>query len=269
MERRGTVLVVDDDAGTREIAAFVARRLTATCHEADSFAAAVRFASRARVDHALLDLRLPDGDGLDLARALRSSFPNLSWTLITAWATVPTTVQAMKLGALDVLEKPVSLETLEFAVERLVRRSSESASASTENGSPAWPIGGLAHRLARLIYEAASLPEDPRSVESWARGVGISVSSLRELCHILEIYPHDARDLARLIRAVIRVAADGGTVESWLDVSDRRTLERLKHRAGLDRNSGGVAIFDLLERQTFLDSTHPLMARLRELVERR
>src|SRR3954469_22207514 len=113
-----SVLVVDDDRTVREtLADFFdtvgyAARTAATASEGRQAAAANA------PDVVLLDLRLPDASGLTLLEALRADDPELGVIMLTGHADVPTAVRAMQQGALDFLEKPVDLETLQASVSR-------------------------------------------------------------------------------------------------------------------------------------------------------
>jgi DNA-binding NtrC family response regulator len=85
------------------------------------------------------DVRMPDGDGLNLMRALRISHPSTAVIVLTAFGSVPEAVQAMRGGACDYLTKPISFEELQAAAERVMRRAAShpggSASAETIIGA--------------------------------------------------------------------------------------------------------------------------------------
>lgn len=63
-------------------------------------------------DAIVLDLQMPDMDGIEALKLIRAKNPNLQVILLTGHATVEKGIEAMKLGALDLLEKPTDIETL-------------------------------------------------------------------------------------------------------------------------------------------------------------
>ena len=65
----------------------------------------------------LADMSLPDGNSLDLLEQVRSAGNPCEWVLLTAYGSVPDSVRALQLGALDFLEKPCSTERLEIRSE--------------------------------------------------------------------------------------------------------------------------------------------------------
>ena len=107
-----TVLLVDDEAEFVEVLAERLENRGLRVRTADSGEAALRLADEMSFDAILLDLAMPGLDGIDTLRRLRESNPDLQVILLTGHATVDTGVQAMKLGAVDVLEKPADLGRL-------------------------------------------------------------------------------------------------------------------------------------------------------------
>src|SRR5688572_27783457 len=95
-------------------------------------------------DVALVDLRMPDVDGLDVIRAIRDAHPTCQVILMTAHATVDSAIEAVKLGALDYLDKPFDfdrlrslLDTVKYGLarrQRLLVADSELASQFEFNG---------------------------------------------------------------------------------------------------------------------------------------
>jgi DNA-binding NtrC family response regulator len=68
----------------------------------------------------LLDLRLPEGSGMDLLRTVRQQQPSLPVIVMTAFGTIEDSVQAMKLGAVDFIQKPVQLDQLLLLIRRSI-----------------------------------------------------------------------------------------------------------------------------------------------------
>lgn len=79
-------------------------------------------ASRGGYDLVLLDIKLPDMDGMDILQVLRKEMPELYVIVMTGYATLGNAVQAMKLGAADYLSKPFTDDELLEAVEKAVKK---------------------------------------------------------------------------------------------------------------------------------------------------
>ena len=120
---RGRVLVVEDDAA---LAALVVRVLTAEGYEA-SWARTVAGALEALAgrlhDVVLLDIRLPDGNGVEVLRRIKERDAGVEVVILTGHPDVTTAVEALKLGAFDYLSKPVDLAALARTVAQIVERS--------------------------------------------------------------------------------------------------------------------------------------------------
>ena len=80
---------------------------------------ALELCHRKTYDLMLADLLLPDVDGLDVIKAVRQQWPHTRIIVITGYATVASAVAAMKLGALDYLEKPFTDEEIMAAINAL------------------------------------------------------------------------------------------------------------------------------------------------------
>ena len=123
----------------------------------------------------LLDLRMPDLDGLEVLRATVDQLPRFHIIMISAHGDVPTAVEAMRLGAIDFLEKPFTesklLRTLEQAFSSLAeratafqRRSSAKERVATLSDREREVLQGLIAGLANKQL-AAALQLSPRTVE--------------------------------------------------------------------------------------------------------
>jgi DNA-binding NtrC family response regulator len=128
-----TILVVDDDPGFRKLLEAILGGEGHRIHSAGSVQEAVLAGVSQRFDLVLCDLRLPDGDGLLILRRYRELAPGTPFVMITAFGTVPAAVEAMKLGAVDFLEKPLrSPDELRKLVRRVL-----SGPPAPESAAPA------------------------------------------------------------------------------------------------------------------------------------
>jgi diguanylate cyclase (GGDEF)-like protein len=118
---RARVLVVDDDRFQRELARDVLsdRAEVVGCADADAALAALRAGS---ADLILSDLSMPGRSGLELLQLVLREHPGTDFVIVTANATVPSAVEALRMGATDYLEKPVRAEDLVLALERALGR---------------------------------------------------------------------------------------------------------------------------------------------------
>lgn len=110
------VLVIEDDQSLQSLLVAHLGKLGCDATGAGSCAQARDLAATGTFDLALIDIRLPDGDGLDL---LLEFAPHLSVIVMTAYGAVDQAVRAVRTGASDYLVKPVSFEALELAIEKV------------------------------------------------------------------------------------------------------------------------------------------------------
>ena len=120
MTRRRTVLCVDDNAALVDNLREILEDAGYATRAASSFASALE-AGRAGFDVALVDLRLPDGDGTTLATRLRELAPDGQVIFLTGFATVESAIAAVRAGAWAYLVKPCAPRDLLLAVEQAVR----------------------------------------------------------------------------------------------------------------------------------------------------
>ncbi len=114
------LLVVDDDAGVRRVfTEIVAAREAVEVSEASSGEEALGILRGRPVDVAFVDVRMPGLGGMDLLVRAREERPGLEIVIVTAFATVESAVQAMKLGATDYLSKPFKLDQVSLILSRL------------------------------------------------------------------------------------------------------------------------------------------------------
>ena len=144
MDRRGRgdkarVLVVDDEADIRELLDLTLARMGLAADCAGTVAEAKAFLEREEYSLCLTDMRLPDGEGLEIVRLIGSKFGQTPVAVITAFGSADNAVAALKAGAFDYLAKPVALDQLRTLIKsalNLPRASAEEAGApSSGRGS--------------------------------------------------------------------------------------------------------------------------------------
>lgn len=127
-----------------------------------------------------------------------------------------------------------------------------------------------AERWARWVLAMIDSPHDLPTVTLWAKHIGVSNTTLGETCRLLGCWPHDARDLGRMLRAVFLASNDAARLEGVLAVSDLRTFGKLVERSGLRRKPVvGISLEAFLECQTFIPADHEGLRALRAIVRKR
>ncbi len=117
------LLIVDDDPRTRRVLQILARKMGLECEAAAGADEALASFRTARSDLVVTDLRMPAKDGIEFLDELRTIDAEVPVIVLTAHATVPTAVAAMKLGAVDYLQKPFDVDGLELVVRRALELS--------------------------------------------------------------------------------------------------------------------------------------------------
>ncbi len=130
-DARPIVLVVDDDAGVREGLRFALDEHYAVL-EAPHGRGALGIVRAERVDLVLLDILMPEVDGLEILQELKAVDPDLPVIMMTAVKTVRTTVAAMKLGAADYVTKPFQEDELLAAIRQALEQRGRRLGAATE-----------------------------------------------------------------------------------------------------------------------------------------
>jgi len=112
------VLVIDDERKMRRVLQIVLEGMGIESTPAESAEEALELFGRQQFDLVLSDLKLPGMDALDLLRRLRDLDAEVPVIVLTAYGTVQTAVEAMKLGAFDFVLKPFAVENLEMLIRR-------------------------------------------------------------------------------------------------------------------------------------------------------
>jgi DNA-binding NtrC family response regulator len=120
--KKGSLLLVDDDRHLLESMAEWLREQGYRVEAAADRAGAIAALGRKSFDLALVDIRLPDGDGFDVLAHCREHHPRMSVILLTGYGTVESAVEAIRAGAFDFLTKPLIDQELEMAIQRALNQ---------------------------------------------------------------------------------------------------------------------------------------------------
>jgi putative nucleotidyltransferase with HDIG domain len=150
VEPRGTVLVVEDEDIVRDLVVHVlqrARYQVAAAANGSSGLAALRNQS---VDLILTDLRMPVMDGLELLREAKRLHPSVDVIVLTAYGTIDSAVQALKLGAMDYLAKPFEINELLEQVAQCFEQRERRATAEQSRTKPLLELNRILSRSGDL-----------------------------------------------------------------------------------------------------------------------
>jgi len=121
MSTKLTCLVVDDEIDIRELLVITLERMDIATDSAGTIEEACAMLRQRAYALCLTDMRLPDGNGLDLVRHITQQHPGLPVAVITAYGSAENAVSALKAGAFDYLTKPISLKQLRPLVHSALR----------------------------------------------------------------------------------------------------------------------------------------------------
>ena len=224
-----TCLIVDDDPALRELVGDHLTRYGLTARLADSAAAMRRELQRGGIDIVLLDLMLPDGDGIELCRDLRmhSKMPVI---MLTAQGDPISRVLGLEMGADDYVAKPFEPRELLARIHALMRRSSGALAAAP--GETAAPEGAAQPR-----FEPNGAP-GTRGFGGWQidwrnrmlispEGIGLSLSNVEyRLLAAFAEHPGEVLSRAQLVE-MTRSAANESNERS-IDLAVSRLRAKLR-----------------------------------------
>jgi DNA-binding NtrC family response regulator len=200
------ILVVDDELGIRDLLFEILNDEGHAVEVAENAAQARAARQAARPDLVLLDIWMPDTDGVTLLKEWAGAgLLNMPVIMMSGHATIDTAVEATRIGAQAFLEKPITLQKLLKAVEQGLSRKPVGAAAS-KSGS-----GGTAHSLSG--NGAGAIAAQPQAV----------ILSATQQTFELELPLRDARDAFERAYFEYHLAQESG---SMTRVSEKTGLER-------------------------------------------
>jgi DNA-binding NtrC family response regulator len=236
-----SILTVDDDEEFRGVVARRFQRRGYDVAHTGSPSEALAMAEQKHFDVAILDIAMPEMDGVQLLERLRQIDPDTQPIMLTGQGTIETAIRAMKLGAYDYLTKPCELAELEVQVERayekaqLARENQNLKSALRRSGPPTQIIGNspvirqVLHMIERVAATDSSVlvqGESGTGIELVARAlhagspradkplVVINCAALQETLLESELFGHEKGAFTSAVAAKqgLFEVADGGTL---------------------------------------------------------
>ena len=123
MDHNACVLIIDDEPDIRQLVEITLSRMGLQTLSADSVSSALSALSSQSVQLCLTDMKLPDGDGLQIVRWLQANQPHTPVAMITAFGSMDTAITALKAGAFDFVSKPLDINRLRELVQQALRLS--------------------------------------------------------------------------------------------------------------------------------------------------
>ena len=118
MDNPQKILIIDDEEDMRDSCARILEKTGLHVDTAPDGPSGLSLIERKTYDLILLDLILPESDGLTLLRHIKAKHLETPVIVISAYGTVKTAVEAMKLGAMDLIEKPADIETIAEKIKK-------------------------------------------------------------------------------------------------------------------------------------------------------
>ncbi len=155
------ILIVDDEPDIRELLEITLGRMSLATNSAKDLASARHLLSTENFNLCLTDMRLPDGDGIELVEYIQKEYNQIPVAVITAHGTTETAIKALKSGAFDFVSKPVDLQKLRDLVNSALRLPQEQQDEKflKKNLSPLIgpSITGQSSRVVKLREQIAKL----------------------------------------------------------------------------------------------------------------
>ena len=162
---KSQVLIVDDEPDIREVLELTLGRMNLETRTAANVEEAKHLLDGFKFDLCLTDMRLPDGNGIDLVRFIQEKYPYLPVAVITAFGNMETAIAALKAGAFDFVSKPLDLNDLRNIVRSALRVGQSPAraavaAAATETNPTA----------KRMLGTSAAIQKVRATIERLSRG---------------------------------------------------------------------------------------------------
>ena len=155
------VLIVDDEPDIRELLEITLGRMDLLTLSASNLEEARHHLNSNDFDLCLTDMKLPDGNGIELVREIQSDYPHIPVAVITAHGSTETAISALKSGAFDFVSKPVDIRKLREMVSTALKLEHELPTKTDKISDTQLNIVGKTPadlQIKRTDYQAGTQP---------------------------------------------------------------------------------------------------------------
>ena len=154
------ILVVDDEPDIRELLEITLSRMDLDSHSAANVREAKTLLDSHAFDLCLTDMKLPDGNGIELVEHIQAQFPHIPVAVITAFGSMEAAIKALKAGAFDFVSKPIDLNMLRGLVDSALKVSDKPIETSSD---------GTSIESQKLLGESEAMHDLRQKIDKLAR----------------------------------------------------------------------------------------------------
>jgi DNA-binding response OmpR family regulator len=208
-DHRHTILIVDDEPNVRLVFRMALDLLDYRVVEAEDGEAALGWLAGSRADLVVLDLQMPRVGGMEMLRRLRDQGNNAPVVIVMAHGSVPNAVEAMKLGAIDFLTKPLTPRALRDVVAEVLARHDPRTTPIERREDIHEPVTAAAQFAANLVRAKRALNnrwfEEAEVFLKQAIGLVPKSAEAHNLMGVLHELRNEHDQSYRAYRAALRV----------------------------------------------------------------
>jgi len=132
MEKKGNILIVDDDSSIRKVLTAILEEKGYSVESVDTGEKAIRKSQTKSFNLALIDIRLPDMEGVQLLTRMKPTVPEMAKVIVTGYPSLQNAVEALNRGADAYIIKPLDIDHALSVIENLLQRQRESLKMTQE-----------------------------------------------------------------------------------------------------------------------------------------